>query len=236
MKRLRVDGIHVSYGPVQAVRDVSLEVGEGEVVALVGSNGAGKSTILKTIMGLLAPVRGGIFFGDEQVSGMDPAAVVQRGIALSPEGRRVFPKMSVHENLLAGAHLHHGREENTRRFNKVYERFPRLLERRTQLAGSMSGGEQQMLAIGRALMARPQLLLLDEPTLGLAPLMVREIAKTVTSIRAEGIGILLVEQNANMALRVCDRAVVIENGAIVMTGTGAELLKSDHIRTSYLGL
>jgi branched-chain amino acid transport system ATP-binding protein len=236
MKRLRVEGIHVAYGPVQAVRDVSFDVDEGEVVALVGSNGAGKSTTLKTIMGLLVPSAGDILLDGLSVRGRDPAEIVRRGIALSPEGRRVFGKMSVHENLLAGAHLHHDRAGNQERMQKIYERFPRLRERRSQLAGSMSGGEQQMLAIGRALMARPRLLLLDEPTLGLAPIMVREIADTVNGIRAEGMSILLVEQNANMALRLADRAVVVENGAVAMTGTGRELLASEHIRSFYLGL
>ncbi len=236
MKLLELKDINVSYGQVHAARNVNLHIDAGEVVALVGSNGAGKSTILKSIMGIHPPGSGQIRLDDSVISGLSPADIVTRGIALSPEGRRVFPKMTVHENLLSGAHLHRDQKGNQQRLEQIYDRFPRLLERRRQLAGSMSGGEQQMLAIGRALMARPRLLLLDEPTLGLAPIMVREIAKTILSIRAEGMSILLVEQNANMALRCCDRALVIENGEIVMAGTGNDLLKNDHIRGFYLGL
>jgi branched-chain amino acid transport system ATP-binding protein len=233
---LNVQGLRVAYGSVEAVRGIDLEIKAGEVVALVGSNGAGKSTTLKAIMGLQQPNAGQITFDGQQVSGLSTAEIVGRGIAMSPEGRRVFPKMSTHENLLAGAFLQRDKRGDERILESIYARFPRLHERRAQLAGSLSGGEQQMLAIGRALMARPRLLLLDEPTLGLAPLMVKEIARTIDSIRAEGMSILLVEQNANMALRVCDRAVVMENGSIAMSGNGQELLNNDHIRELYLGL
>ncbi|MGI4813743.1 MAG: ABC transporter ATP-binding protein [Janthinobacterium lividum] len=233
---LSIEKIHVAYGPVQAVRDVSMEIHAGEVLALVGSNGAGKSTILKAITGLQPTLSGRIVLDGTPISNLGPAEIVKRGIAMSPEGRRVFARMSVHENLQAGAHLQRDGAGSKQVLESIYARFPRLFERRAQMAGSLSGGEQQMLAIGRALMARPRLLLLDEPTLGLAPIMVREIAKTIASIRQEGMSILLVEQNANMALRLCDQALVIENGSIVMSGTGPSLLKDDHIRGFYLGL
>ncbi|MER1966475.1 ABC transporter ATP-binding protein [Castellaniella sp. GW247-6E4] len=235
-KLLDIQGMCVAYGPIEAVRGIDLEIAPGEVVALVGSNGAGKSTTLKAIMGLQQPSAGQILFDDKQIDALSTAEIVARGITLSPEGRRVFPKMSTHENLLAGAFLQRDKSDSQQTIDGVYARFPRLYERRTQLAGSLSGGEQQMLAIGRALMAKPRLLLLDEPTLGLAPLMVKEIARTIDSIRAEGVSILLVEQNANMALRACNRAVVMENGSIAMSGTGQELLHDEHIRKLYLGL
>lgn len=236
MNLLNLKNINVSYGQVHAVRGVDLNIDEGEVIALVGSNGAGKSTILKSIMGIHPPKNGQIIFNDMDITGLDPADIVTKGIALSPEGRRIFPKMSVHENLLSGAHLHHDKNENQKLLQEIYTQFPRLFERKSQLAGSLSGGEQQMLAIGRALMARPKLLLLDEPTLGLAPIIVKEIASTILNIQKKGVSILLVEQNANMALRVCSRALVIENGEIKMRGNGADLLKNDHIRSFYLGL
>ncbi|MBU3262195.1 ABC transporter ATP-binding protein [Roseovarius sp. PS-C2] len=236
MTSLTVENINVYYGVRAALRDVSLEVGDAEIVALIGSNGAGKATTLRAIMGLTPPKSGRITFGSRQISGLAPPSVVGLGITLSPEGRRVFPQMSVEENLQLGAYLKSDKDEISRTMERVYGYFPRLLERRTQAAGSMSGGEQQMLAIGRALMARPKLLLLDEPSLGLAPIRVQEIGKIIEEInREEGISIILVEQNANMALRLCQRAYVIESGAITLSGTGAELAASEHVRRAYLG-
>lgn len=236
MTSLTVENINVYYGVRAALRDVSLEVGDAEIVALIGSNGAGKTTTLRAIMGLTPPKSGRITFGSRQISGLAPPSVVGLGITLSPEGRRVFPQMSVEENLQLGAYLKSDKDEISRTMERVYGYFPRLLERRTQAAGSMSGGEQQMLAIGRALMARPKLLLLDEPSLGLAPIRVQEIGKIIEEInREEGISIILVEQNANMALRLCQRAYVIESGAISLSGTGAELAASEHVRRAYLG-
>ncbi|MGI3166995.1 ABC transporter ATP-binding protein [Pseudooceanicola sp. 200-1SW] len=236
MTRLSVENIDVSYGVRSALRDVSLEVGEAEIVALIGSNGAGKTTTLRAIMGLTPPDKGRITFGGTQISGKAPPAMVAMGITLSPEGRRVFPMMSVEENLQLGAYLKTDKDEIARTMERVYAYFPRLRERRTQMAGSMSGGEQQMLAIGRALMARPKLLLLDEPSLGLAPIRVQEIGKIIEEInREEGISIVLVEQNANMALRLSQRAYVIESGAITLSGSGAELAASEHVRRAYLG-
>jgi branched-chain amino acid transport system ATP-binding protein len=236
MPLLEVSGVRVSYGPVRAVDDVNLDVDPGEVVALVGSNGAGKSTMLKAIIGLLTVQSGRILFDGRDIAGMPPAAIVGAGVSLSPEGRRVFAKMSVHENLLTGAHLVSSRQLVRSTMERVFVRFPRLRERRSQLAGSLSGGEQQMLAIGRALMAQPKLLLLDEPFLGLAPIMFGEIGKTILELSAEGISVLLVEQNANIALRLCNRGFVMENASIVLTGSGRELASNKHVQESYLGL
>ncbi|OWU85906.1 hypothetical protein ATO6_03185 [Oceanicola sp. 22II-s10i] len=236
MNALTIDAIDVSYGPRSALRGLSLDVAPGEIVALIGSNGAGKTTTLRAIMGLTAPDRGTITFHGTDISRLAPPAVVKLGIALSPEGRRVFPQMTVEENLQLGAYLKTDRDETARTMERVYTYFPRLRERRTQLAGSMSGGEQQMLAIGRALMARPRLLLLDEPSLGLAPIRVQEIGQIIQEInREEEISIVLVEQNASMALRLCHRAFVIESGEIALSGTGRELAASDHVRKAYLG-
>lgn len=236
MTDLNVEHIDVSYGVRSALRDVSLRVGEAEIVALIGSNGAGKTTTLRAIMGLTPPDKGRITFGGKKISGLAPPSVVGLGITLSPEGRRVFPMMTVEENLQLGAYLKSDKDEIARTMERVYAYFPRLLERRMQMAGSMSGGEQQMLAIGRALMARPKLLLLDEPSLGLAPIRVQEIGKIIEEINhEEGISIILVEQNANMALRLSQRAYVIESGAITLSGTGQELAASEHVRRAYLG-
>jgi branched-chain amino acid transport system ATP-binding protein len=236
MTRLSVSEIEVKYGPRTALRGISFDVGDAEVVALIGSNGAGKTTTLRAIMGLKPPSSGSILFDEQEISQWRPPAVVRRGITLSPEGRRVFPQMSVEENLQLGAYLRRDMAEIATSIDRVYTYFPRLKERRRQMAGSMSGGEQQMLAIGRALMARPKLLLLDEPSLGLAPIRVQEIGKIISEIsREERISIVLVEQNATMALRLCDRAFVIESGAIALSGTGPELAASDHVRRAYLG-
>jgi branched-chain amino acid transport system ATP-binding protein len=236
MPLLEVSGLRVSYGAVRAVDDISLNVDPGEVVALVGSNGAGKSTTLKAIVGLQPAQSGRIVFEGRDIAGMRPAAIVGAGVSLSPEGRRVFAKMSVHENLLTGAHLVSSRPLARSTMERIFVRFPRLRERRGQLAGSLSGGEQQMLAIGRALMAQPKLLLLDEPFLGLAPIMFGEIGKTILELSAEGMSVLLVEQNANVALRLCNRAFVMENASIALSGSGQELVSNKHVQESYLGL
>ncbi|PKQ10750.1 MAG: ABC transporter ATP-binding protein [Alphaproteobacteria bacterium HGW-Alphaproteobacteria-1] len=237
MTRLSVEDIQVSYGPRAALHGLSLHVGEAEIVALIGSNGAGKTTTLRAIMALTPPDKGKISFGDTDISRMSPPGVVALGIALSPEGRRVFPQMTVEENLQLGAYLRKDKNETAATMKRVYNHFPRLRERRLQMAGSMSGGEQQMLAIGRALMAKPRLLLLDEPSLGLAPIRVQEIGQIIKEINSEeNLSIVLVEQNANMALRLCHRAYVIESGSIALQGTGEELASSEHVRKAYLGI
>jgi branched-chain amino acid transport system ATP-binding protein len=234
---LELRDVHLRYGRQEALHGVSLTVPVRGVVALVGSNGAGKTSTLRAIVGLNAPSSGEIIFRGERIDGKDAPTVVALGIALSPEGRRLFPQMSVYENLLAGAYLRHGADEIRAEIDRVYRYFPRLSERRAQQAGSLSGGEQQMVAIGRALMAKPKLLLLDEPSLGLAPLLVREIGRIVVEIsREEGLSVVLVEQNANMALRLCDHAYVLEHGRIALEGQGRELLRSDYVRKAYLGV
>jgi len=217
------------------LKGVSLEINPGEIVTLIGANGAGKSTLLKTISGLLKPKNGEIVFEDEHVSGKVPQLIVKRGISQVPEGRRVFANMSVEENLELGAYLRKDKNGIREDFERVYSLFPRLQERRKQQSGTLSGGEQQMLAMGRALMARPRLLLLDEPSMGLAPLLVKTIFRIIEEINQSGTTILLVEQNANMALSVADRAYVIETGKIVASGTAAEFSQSDQIRNAYLG-
>jgi branched-chain amino acid transport system ATP-binding protein len=236
MPLLEVSALRVSYGPVRAVDGVNLDVEAGEIVALVGGNGAGKSTTLRAIIGLQPVQAGRIVFEGRDLTGLAPADIVHAGIALSPEGRRVFAKMSVHENLLTGAHLVSSKPAIRASMDRVFARFPRLRERRSQLAGSLSGGEQQMLAIGRALMAQPKLLLLDEPFLGLAPIMFAEIGETIVELGSEGMAVLLVEQNANVALRLCNRAFVMENAAIALSGTGEALASNKHVQESYLGL
>jgi branched-chain amino acid transport system ATP-binding protein len=233
---LRLDGLEVGYGALTAVRDVSLEVGTGEVVALIGANGAGKTTTLKAITGLLLLRRGRMTLDGERLDGLSPARVVGRGIAHVPEGRQLFPTMTVRENLELGAA---GRESRMRRAETlawVLRLFPRLAERAGQLAGTLSGGEQQMCAIGRGLMARPRLLMLDEPSLGLAPVIVKQIFENLAQINREGTTILLVEQNVGRALGLAHRAYVLESGRIVLSGTSAELLASPHVKQAYLGL
>ncbi|WP_042354465.1 ABC transporter ATP-binding protein [Bacillus rubiinfantis] len=232
---LRVNDMNVYYGNIHALKGVSLEIHEGEIVTLIGANGAGKSTLLKTISGLLKPKNGEIIFKDEHIAGKFPQLIVKRGISHVPEGRRVFANMSVEENLELGAYLRKDKKGIQEDFAKIYELFPRLHERRKQLSGTLSGGEQQMLAMGRALMARPRLLLLDEPSMGLAPLLVKTIFRIIEEINQTGTTILLVEQNANMALSIASRAYVIETGKIVAAGTAAELSASDQIRQAYLG-
>ncbi|MDR7239009.1 ABC transporter ATP-binding protein [Neobacillus drentensis] len=232
---LKVNDINVYYGNIHALKGVSLEIHQGEIVTLIGANGAGKSTLLQTISGLLKPKNGEVVFDNEHVAGKVPQLIVKRGISQVPEGRRVFSNMSVEENLELGAYLRKDKKGIQEDFEKVYQLFPRLLERRKQLSGTLSGGEQQMLAMGRALMARPRLLLLDEPSMGLAPLLVKTIFKIIEEINKTGTTILLVEQNANMALSIADRAYVIETGKIVASGTAEELNQSDQIRNAYLG-
>ncbi|QCJ44952.1 ABC transporter ATP-binding protein [Bacillus sp. S3] len=232
---LKINDINVFYGNIHALKGVSLEINQGEIVTLIGANGAGKSTLLKTISGLLKPKNGDILFENEHVAGKVAQAIVKRGISQVPEGRRVFANMSVEENLELGAYLRKDKKGIREDFEKVYGLFPRLYERRKQLSGTLSGGEQQMLAMGRALMARPRLLLLDEPSMGLAPLLVKTIFQIIEEINKTGTTILLVEQNANMALSIADRAYVIETGKIVAAGTAEELSQSDQIRAAYLG-
>jgi branched-chain amino acid transport system ATP-binding protein len=233
---LRVDGINTFYGKVRALEGVSLEVHSSEIVALIGANGAGKSTTLKTISGLLKPTRGSIEFLGEPIDKLSPDAVVRRGISLCPEGRRVWPEMTVWENLVLGAYSRRDRKGIDQALRNIYERFPILEERRDQLAGSLSGGEQQMLAIGRALMSKPKLLMLDEPSLGLAPMLVEDTFAIIRELNQEGITILLVEQNAFLALNMAHRAYVLETGQITLEGPGKELLLDRHVKEAYLGL
>lgn len=237
MPTLEAEAIAVQYGRIEAVRNVSFRVAEGEVVALVGSNGAGKTTSLKSVMGIKPPVRGSLNWGGEDITALPPASRVERGIALSPEGRRLFARMSVLENLQVGAHTVRSAAVRRRMLDQVYALFPRVAERRGQLAGSLSGGEQQMVAIGRALMAQPKLLMLDEPSLGIAPKIVAEIAAAIQRLnRDAGISILLVEQNARLALKLSHRAYVFEQGAVVRTGTGEALLADPAVQKAYLGI
>ena len=231
---LQVKNINVFYGAIQALRDVSLSVEQGEIVSIIGSNGAGKSTLMRTLSGLLRTRSGEVIFEGEAIQDLSPDIIVRRGISQSPEGRKIFTNMSVHENLLTGATI---RKDNEIKddLEKVLVRFPRLRERFKQNAGTLSGGEQQMLAIGRALMSRPRLLLLDEPSMGLAPNLVAEIFDIITDVKAEGVTVLVVEQNAHKALSIADRAYVLETGSLVLSGTGKELLTSDKVREAYLG-
>ncbi|WP_454732908.1 MULTISPECIES: ABC transporter ATP-binding protein [Cupriavidus] len=237
MPILEARNLAVRYGPLEAVRDVSFTVGEGEIVALVGSNGAGKTTTLKALMGLKALSRGKLSWAGQDIAAHSAAARVERGIALSPEGRRLFARMTVLENLEVGAHTVRSATLRRRTIDQVYALFPRVAERRRQLAGSLSGGEQQMVAIGRAMMAQPRLLMLDEPSLGLAPKVIAEIAAAVESINREsGTSIILVEQNARLALKLSHHAYVLEQGEVVRAGTGAELLADDFVQKAYLGV
>ena len=232
---LRLDNVSACYGAVAALRNVDIAVDAGEVVALIGSNGAGKSTTLRAISGLLRPTGGAIEFQGEAITDLSPEQIVARGIVHVPEGRRVFPRLSVDQNLTVGAYSPraHGKEKATR--ERVFELFPRLYERRRQLAGSLSGGEQQMLAFGRAMMAQPVLLMLDEPSLGLAPVIVEEIARAIDHFRESGVTILLVEQNAELALTLATRGYVIETGSIVLADSSDSLLENPKVWASYLG-
>jgi branched-chain amino acid transport system ATP-binding protein len=231
---LRLDGLDVYYGEIHALRGVALEVREREIVALLGNNGAGKSTTLKTVSGLLRPRRGSISFENDPLTGVAAHDIVARGIAHVPEGRRIFNRLTVRENLTMGAYLRHD-GGIAGDLDRVFELFPRLKERISQVAGTLSGGEQQMLAIGRALMANPRLLLLDEPSMGLAPVLVEQIFATIDSINRQGTTILLVEQNAAMALSIAHRGYVLETGVIVLTGSAAELAGNADVQRAYLG-
>lgn len=233
---LQVDHLNVAYDTLQVLWDVSLEVHEGEIVALIGSNGAGKTTLLRTISGLMKPLFGSIRFMDEEIAGLPPHEICRRGVIQVPEGRALFPRMRVVENLELGAYLPAARAQRHETIERVYRLFPRLKERWRQDAGTLSGGEQQMVAIGRALMARPKLLMLDEPSLGLAPVMVETIMEVLTQLNAEGMTILLVSQEVHQALAIAHRAYVIENGRIVRSGPSHELRNDDAVRSAYLGL
>ncbi|STO13540.1 LIV-I protein F [[Flavobacterium] thermophilum] len=232
---LKVEAIDVFYGNIHALKGVSLEVNKGEIVTLIGANGAGKTTLLKTISGLLNPKSGDIVYEGASIAGKAAQTIVKHGISHVPEGRRVFANMTVEENLELGAFLRKDKDGIQQDFAKVFQLFPRLEERRKQLAGTLSGGEQQMLAIGRALMARPKLLLLDEPSMGLAPLLVKTIFRIIQEINESGTTILLVEQNAHMALSIADRAYVIESGRVVLSGAASELQASEQVKQVYLG-
>lgn len=234
MSMLKVEDINVYYGSIHAIKGISFEVNEGEIVTLIGANGAGKSTTLNTISGLLKSKTGSIELEGESLLGVPAHKIVKRGMALCPEGRRVFLQMSVQENLEMGAFTR-TKSEIADSIAKVYERFPRLKERYKQVAGTLSGGEQQMLAMGRALMSKPKILMLDEPSMGLAPILVEQIFEIIEELNKAGTTILLVEQNAQVALSIADRGYVLETGRIVGTGTGEELLKDDSVRKAYLG-
>jgi branched-chain amino acid transport system ATP-binding protein len=236
MALLEVSGIDVFYGRVQAVRGASIQVDAGEVVALIGSNGAGKTTTLRTISGLLHPTHGTITFDGKDISHTEPQKIVDLGICQSPEGRRLFARMSVLDNLRMGAYTRTNAGEIKKDMDRVFELFPRLKERLHQIAGTLSGGEQQMCAMGRALMAKPKVLMLDEPSLGLAPILVETIFNIVKEINSQGTPVLLVEQNAHKALEVAHRGYVLETGVIVQTGTGKELLESEDVQKAYLGM
>jgi len=232
---LDIKDINVYYGAIHAIKGISLTVNEGEIVTLIGANGAGKSTTLRTISGLLTPREGEIKFLGETISGMPAQNIVRAGISQVPEGRRIFANMTVMENLELGAYIRTDKDGIEQDYKMVFERFPRLAERKDQQAGTLSGGEQQMLAMGRALMSRPKLLLLDEPSMGLAPLLIREIFNIIVDINKAGTTVLLVEQNANMALSIANRAYVLETGRITISGDAKELAASEDIRKAYLG-
>ena len=231
---LKVRDIHVYYGAIHAIKGISLEVNEGEIVTLIGANGAGKSTTLNTIAGLLKPRQGGIAFAGMPVEGTAASKMVYKGLSLCPEGRRIFQQMTVKENLEMGA-FSRPNEETEKSMERVYEFFPRLKEREKQIAGTLSGGEQQMLAMGRALMSKPRLMMLDEPSMGLAPILVEQIFEIIREMNAAGTTILLVEQNAQMALSVANRAYVMETGRITMEGDANQLMHDDNVRKAYLG-
>lgn len=235
MAMLEVKNLKVHYGVIQAIKGISFEVNEGEVIALIGANGAGKTTTLQTITGMLKPSEGEILFEGQDIVKVPGHKIVSMGMAHVPEGRRVFAELSVYENLKLGAYTRKDKNEIAESLAKVYKSFPRLEERKNQLAGTLSGGEQQMLAMGRALMSHPKLLMLDEPSMGLAPILVQQIFDIIKELHEAGTTILLVEQNAEMALAIADRAYVCESGRIVLSGTGAELASSDQIKRAYLG-
>jgi branched-chain amino acid transport system ATP-binding protein len=233
---LKVDHIDVFYGDLQILWDVSFEVKEGEIVVLLGANGAGKSTTLKTVSSLLKPVQGSVTFQGTRLDQVQSHKIIDHGIAHVPEGRRLFPEMTVEENLIIGSLTPESKAKRKQTMDWVYKLFPRLLQRKRQNAGTLSGGEQQMLAIGRGLMSLPKLLMFDEPSLGLAPILVMDIFKIIKEINQEGTTVLLVEQNVKHTLSMCDRAYVLENGRITLSGTGNEFLNNEHVREAYLGI
>ena len=230
---LEINNLNVNYGGINAVRDISFKVNDGEICTLIGSNGAGKSTTLRTIIGLVKPASGSIKLDGKELTGLATNKIVTEGITLVPEGRHVFPDMTVLENLKIGAYMR--KDDLKDDLEKIYELFPRLKERSWQAAGTLSGGEQQMLAVGRALMSKPKIIMMDEPSLGLAPIIVQNIFDIIKEINKQGVTVLLIEQNANMALRIADSAYVMETGAITIRGTGKELLKNDDVKAAYLG-
>ena len=232
-KILEIKNLSVSYGGIEAIKNISLDVEAGSIVTLIGSNGAGKSSTLRSIAGIVKAKSGEVLFEGENILGLSPDQIVKRGVTLVPEGRRVFPNLTVAENLHVGAYLR--KEDIKPDLEYVYELFPRLKERSWQFAGTLSGGEQQMLAVGRAMMARPKLIMMDEPSLGLAPLIVQGIFDIIRTINKAGITVLLIEQNANMALKVADYAYVMQTGEITLSGTGAELLENEEVKEAYLG-
>ena len=233
--KLEIKDLHVSYGGIRALKGIDLTVEEGQIVTLIGANGAGKSTTLRAISGLQKPQSGSILYGGEELVGLPAKEIVRRGIIHVPEGRRVFPDMTVAENLKIGAFLRTDKGGIADDIDYVHSLFPRLKERSWQLAGTLSGGEQQMLAVGRALMSRPKVLMMDEPSLGLAPLIVKDIFSIIRRVNEDGITVLLIEQNANAALRIADYGYVLETGTIALTGTGEELLRNESVREAYLG-
>lgn len=232
---LKIDNLIASYGGIKALKGISLEVPKGNIVTLIGANGAGKSTLLRSIVGLLKPQSGAISYCGQDITGLNSQKIVQTGITLVPEGRRIFPNLTVLENLKIGAYMRQDTDEIEKDIIWIYEMFPRLQERSWQMAGTLSGGEQQMLAVGRALMCRPKLLMMDEPSLGLAPIIIKEIFKIIQELNARGMTVLLVEQHASMALKIANWAYVLETGSITMQGTGKELLENPDIKAAYLG-
>ena len=230
---LTINDLKVNYGGIEAVKGISFEVPEGSIITLIGSNGAGKSSTLRTIAGLVKPVSGKIIFRGDDITGLDPTSIVKKGVTLVPEGRRIFPDLSVLENLKMGAYLRN--DDISGDLQWVYELFPRLKERSWQAGGTLSGGEQQMLAVGRALMSRPKMIMMDEPSLGLAPIIVKGIFDIIREINRQGVTVLLIEQNANMALKTADFAYVLETGKITMSGPGEELLVDEDVKKAYLG-
>lgn len=232
---LKINHLSVNYGAIQALKDVNMTVPDGKIVSLIGANGAGKSTTLKSILGLIKIKSGEIEYEDKDIVKMPTKAIVKTGITLVPEGRHIFPDLTVYENLCLGAYTRNDNISIKKDMERVYSLFPRLNERQKQLGGTLSGGEQQMLAVGRALMSKPKLLMMDEPSLGLAPLLVKEIFDIIKKIHEEGVTILLIEQNAKAALQIADYGYVLETGTVVLQGTGKELLESDDVRKAYLG-
>jgi branched-chain amino acid transport system ATP-binding protein len=232
---LKIDNLHINYGGINAVRGINLTIEDNKIVTLIGANGAGKSSTLRSIMGLVKKVQGTVMYNDEDITNLSTVDIVKKGIVLVPEGRHVFPNLTVEENLILGAYTIDNKEEIKNNMNEVYNIFPRLKERHWQKAGTLSGGEQQMLAVGRALMVKPKVLMMDEPSLGLAPILVKEIFDIIKSINEQGNTILLVEQNANKALEIADYGYVLETGELKLEGTGKELLNDSRVQEAYLG-